>query len=334
MNVKIKNKHWWVIIISIIVLVISYPFLFLLISQVFDLNLGELYTFGLSLKEFLTPWIAFWGVLGAAINVWFVQRRVSLMEKQRNDQQERWDDQQNQFNTQIEKQNEQIKIQQKQLQDTRFASGVNLLGNQNESARIGGVYYLYYLANECPADYLNPVCEIICAHLRSITRDNKYQEIYKEMPSNEIQSIIDLLFKKDKNNNRIFDTCKKNLTGSFLHGVDFYESKITNTRFYFSSIKDVTFHDPLQGVGILTDTGFSSATLNDVRFIATTQTEVQYVNTKFINVDFTNAKFFNVKFHGSNLGHCQLSEITRPGISILLTKPKEEIVANKCNTII
>jgi hypothetical protein len=324
MNQSKINKHKRVFVISIIALIISYPFLFLLLNQVFNLNCGELYTFGLSLKDFLTPWIAFWGIIGAALNVWFLQRRVSIMEKQRNNQQDRWDSQQIQFNTQIEKQNEQIQIQQKQLQDSRFATGVNLLGNSNESARIGGVYCLYYLANEFRDDYLIPVCEIICAHIRSITRDNRYQEAYNKMPSNEIQTIIDLLFKKDKNETIIFENCQKNLTRTFLHGVDFFRAKITNTHFYFSSIKSVTFLYRSLKESALTNVGFNSATLNDVKFIATSQTDVEYINTKFINVDFTNASLNNVRFSGSVLGKCKPAEIILPGLSLLLTKPQGE----------
>ena len=107
-------------------------------------------------------------------------------------------------------QDEQIKIQKeqfvKQLGDTRFSSGVELLGNPNESARIGGAYYLFFLAREFPDEYLNPVCEILCSHIRTITCSEEYQKKYENIPSNEIQTIIDLLFKKQEKNNEYHKT--------------------------------------------------------------------------------------------------------------------------------
>ena len=77
-----------------------------------------------------------------------------------------------QVQLQITKQEKQIQVQQeqfeKQFRNTRFSSGVELLGSPNESARIGGAYNLYCLANEYPNEYLNLVCEILCAHEQSL----------------------------------------------------------------------------------------------------------------------------------------------------------------------
>ena len=300
-------KYKWLITFLIVVLAVSYPFLFLFINKTTGLNMGELYTFGLPLKDFITPWIAFWGVFGAAINIWLMQRRVSIMEKQRDDQQKNIEnqevkqkelriDQQKQFETQIEKQNELILIQQKQLRDSRFASGIELLGSPNESVRTGGAYNLYFLASEFSDDYLDPVCEILCSHVRSITKEDNYREKFKEKPSNEIQTILNLLFIKNKNDILIFDKCDKNLTGVFLCGSTLNFPKLRNVNFFEAILENVYFLE-----ASLVNVSFTKASLYSVNFPVCTFKNVQFDKANLESVVFANCKLSDVDFFDSNL---------------------------------
>jgi hypothetical protein len=91
--------------------------------------------------------------------------------------------------------NKRITQQEKQGRDARFAAGVELLGNPHESTRIGGAYNLYFLARDFE-EYRAPVCEILCAHIRTVTGAKEYRDKYAEKPSNEVQTIISLLFWK------------------------------------------------------------------------------------------------------------------------------------------
>jgi hypothetical protein len=162
-----------------LIAIFLYPFLGLLIHHWSGWSVGPLYTFGLELKDFMTVWIAFCGVVGVVANFFLTRRRM--------------EEQQKQFDKQIGKQNEQIELQQKQQRDARFASGVELLGNPHESTRIGGVYNLYFLARDFK-EYRTPVCEILCAHLRSIAHNSKFEtdEQRTKYPRNEVQSLIDI----------------------------------------------------------------------------------------------------------------------------------------------
>jgi len=311
-------KHKWLITFFLIVITISYPFLLLFLNWLTGKSIGELYTFGLSLKDFLTPWIAFWALIGAAINVWFMQRRVSLMEKQRTDQQIRWEkqdieqeksrlEQQSQFKEQIENQNTQIQIQQKQRRDARFSSGVELLGNPNESARIGGAYNLYFLASEFPDDYLNPVCEILCAHVRTITSDKAYQETFTSKPSNEIQTIVNLLFDKGSKEETIFNDCTKNLASTFLCGSNFNRKIISNVLFFDALLNSVDFSESrLKNIkfnyATFIHTTFNVSQLNNVRFSSSILNNVMFNDSELINVEFTNqVSLSNVTFIDSKL---------------------------------
>jgi uncharacterized protein YjbI with pentapeptide repeats len=308
MDEKMTNKTtdreiyiWRWLLGVLLALIIVYPFLFLGIGELLllfcgDLQLKELYTFGLPLNEFMTPWIALWGVLGAAFNIWFMQRRVAVMEKQREDQHKLSLEQKRQFDTQIEKQNEQIEIQQKQQRDARFASGVELLGNTNESTRIGGAYNLYFLANEFEKEYRRPVCEILCAHVRSITSKNKYRKDYKDKPSNEILTILNFLFVIDKNDELIFNDCYKNLDGVYLSGADLS---------LFSTLNMVSFVN-----STLDNVKFIGATLKDVLLTKASLSYADFSATKLINVQFTNTTLSDVKFSGAILSEVSFEYAT------------------------
>jgi len=199
----------------VLLLIFGCPFYCLLIGEIW--NIRELYTFGLPLKDFMAIWIALCGIIGVAVNAGFLHKRIITQEKQ--------------------------------LSDTHFSSGVELLGNVSESSRIGGIYSLFFLANEHRGDYLKPVCEILCAHVRTKTGEKEYQEKHKEKPSHEIQTVLDLLFKgyelrvdkRVKITEYIFDNCEKNLKGTFLQGADFALAQIGKVKFHDAELSGSEF---------------------------------------------------------------------------------------------
>ena len=333
MKTFLKKYKWWIFGV-----VFSYPFYCLLIGEIW--HFGELYTFGLPLNEFMTVWIALGGIIGVVSNIGLTQKRITIQEEQQinqqkqfEEQQKRWEkqdaqqekirsEQEKQFNKQIEKQNDQIQIQQKQLRDTRFSSGVELLGNNNESARIGGAYNLYFLAKENSEDYLKPVCGILCAHIRSITSSKEYREGCKDKSSNEIQTILKLLFRRRDNysfvlddSNPIFCRCYKDLSGTFLRGVDFFYTKMDNVNFCNAELYDVNFN-----AADLSGVHFSNAILNDVNF-GGAELDVEFKDAELKNINFSNAKFRQMMyFKGTVLENYSWEEITREGRSLELTK--------------
>ena len=106
--------------------------------------------------------------------------------------------QQKQINIQInqlEIQTDQLKIQINQRVDDRFNSAINLLGSSETSARTGAIYALYELAIE-EEKYRSQIAQILCSHIRSKTNETEYKDTHRKRPSNEIQTTIDLLFKK------------------------------------------------------------------------------------------------------------------------------------------
>jgi len=162
-KLKVKIKFSRITLIILIIIFLS-PFVGMLICDFIKQDISTLYTFGLDRKDFFTCWIALFGAIGIAYNIVLTQKRTSQNEKQ--------------------------------LRDNRFSLGAELLGNEKESARIGGAYNLYFLAREYPNEYLHSVCDILCSHIRTITDDKEYQEKYKEKPQTKFKRLLICCLKK------------------------------------------------------------------------------------------------------------------------------------------
>jgi hypothetical protein len=61
--------------------------------------------------------------------------------------------------------------------------------------RTGAVYALHELALE-EEKYRQQIVQILCSHIRSKTNEQEYKKNHEERPSNEIQTTLNLLFKK------------------------------------------------------------------------------------------------------------------------------------------
>ena len=103
----------------------------------------------------------------------------------------------------------------------RLKNAIEHLGHKRDSVRMGGAYELFHLAKDT-RDLRRTVMDILCAHIRQTTtgqttRGNAYQAEHKTKPSEEIQSLLTLLFVQ-KHDQDIFEDCSINLQGSYLNG--------------------------------------------------------------------------------------------------------------------
>jgi uncharacterized protein YjbI with pentapeptide repeats len=191
------------------------------------------------------------------------------------------------------------------------------LGNANESTRIGGAYSLFYLARDFKE--LRPtVCEILCAHIRKITSDKDYQDKFKEKPSIEVQTTIDIMFMEFERDTTLFNSnYRKNLNGVFLIGVNlgwmriinntnFSQATLINPDSYRATLKDVSFKGSLlTGVNFneakLLNVDFSNAKLVDIDFVKATLTDVESLHSTLSNVRFLGAALTNIYFQSAKL---------------------------------
>ena len=119
------------------------------------------------------------------------------------------------------------KTEQGQRQD-RLKNAIEHLGHESDSVRLGGAYELFHLAEDTE-DLRQTVLDILCAHIRRTTSKSKYREKYKSKPSEEIQSLLTLLFVQE---HEVFEDCHINLQGSWLNGANLLWARMQKANLY------------------------------------------------------------------------------------------------------
>ena len=114
-----------------------------------------------------------------------------------------------------------LKTEQGQRQD-RLKNAIEHLGHESDSVRLGGAYELFHLARDTE-DLCQTVLNILCAHIRQTTGESKYRETHKSKPSEEIQSLLTLLFEQEQ---EVFKDCYINLQGSWLNGAELFKANL------------------------------------------------------------------------------------------------------------
>ena len=131
--------------------------------------------------------------LGAIIGIYAAYRRASGIEAAAKAQQETA---QAQKKT-AEAQHKTAQAQHDANEQKMFNDATAKLGDKSASVRLGGIYALDKLAKlhleRSNQDDLASIVEILCAHLRETTQQKDYQENHKNKPSNEIQSLLEVL---------------------------------------------------------------------------------------------------------------------------------------------
>ena len=102
------------------------------------------------------------------------------------------------------------------LRQERLKNAIEHLGHDSSSVRLGGAYELFHLAED-NKDLRKTAFDMLCLHIRQTTGEKEYQENYKSKPSEEIQSLLTLLFVQE---HKVFRGFHINLQGSWLKGAD------------------------------------------------------------------------------------------------------------------
>jgi len=209
--------------------------------------------------------------------------------------------------------------QVKELCVNCLASGVDLLRSPNEYTRIGGAYNLFFLASERKEEYSEAVCNILCTHIHTITNKQEYIIKYAEEPSKEIQTILNILFKEEKDE-LIFDKCKKKLSRVILDGADFRKAILNNVNFMNTSLKNVNFND-----ATLSNVDFMGARLRNVDLWDAKLTNINFKNAILRNIHFNSAILCNTVFRDATLSDVDFSHVKFEGKVIFAGTSLENI---------
>ena len=126
----------------------------------------------------------------------------------------------------------------------RLKNAIEHLGHDSDSVRLGGAYELFHLAQD-NKDLCQTVMDILCAHIRRTTREEKYWGMHKFQPSEEVQSLLTLLFVKEY---KVFKGCHINLQGSWLNGANLSRARLYGAKLVEASLQGAELREArLQG---------------------------------------------------------------------------------------
>ena len=183
------------------------------------------------------------------------------------------------------------KTEQGQRQD-RLKNAIEHLGHDKESVRLGGAYELFHLAKESE-EMRESVFDILCAHIRRTTGENKYRETYESKPSEEVQSLLDLLFVKDP---EVFKGLYTDLSGTWLNG-----SRLATAYLVYASLNDAY----LQGA-YLVEAHLQGALLDDAHL----------QRASFDHADLQGASFDGAHLQGTILDEAHLQGTSLIGVHL------------------
>jgi len=145
----------------------------------------------------------------------------------------------------------QISNSRKQIAAEQFRNAIDHLGDEKQAIALGGVHALHNLAMTFPKEYSQQVFEVLCGFIREETTKDEYREkvSVKIEPSakkqtavskppipvtslNIIRTIVDKIFRYQKENKYVYIKYRAILIGAFLRRTTFFSAnlKLANLR--------------------------------------------------------------------------------------------------------
>ena len=174
----------------------------------------------------------------------------------------------------------------------RLKNAIEHLGHASDSVRLGGAYELFHLVQDTK-ELRQTVMDILCAHIRRTTGERKYREDYPSKPSEEVQSLLTLLFVQEY---KVFKGCHINLQGSWLNG-----AKLDRARLRGATL-DETY---LQGA-FLTEAHLQGASLLQVHLQEADLFGAHLQGAQLKKAHLQGADFERARLHGADLVEAKL----------------------------
>ena len=176
----------------------------------------------------------------------------------------------------------------------RLRNAIEHLGHSSDSVRLGGAYELFHLAQDTQS-LRQTVLDILCSHVRRTTAQSDYRETNKSEPSEEVQSLLTLLFVQD---HAVFKGCHINLQGSWLNG-----ASLRNARLEGADLASVW----LLGAGLLW-ARLRGANLFAANLQSAYLLEAQLQGASLCRARLHGTHLLKAQLHGADLYETQLQE--------------------------
>ena len=184
----------------------------------------------------------------------------------------------------------------------RLKNAIEHLGHESVSIRLGGAYELFHLAQDTE-NLRQTILDILCAHIRQTTGESNYREEYKLKPSEEIQSLLTLLFVREHD---VFKDLRINLQGSWLNGAELYDARLVNAVLDKAYLRGASLSNAwLQGARLFM-AQLQGAFISDAKLQGATLVRTMLQESDLTGAQLQGAWLVDVKLQGSELENVML----------------------------
>ena len=198
----------------------------------------------------------------------------------------------------------------------RFKNAIKHLGHKSVSVRLGGAYELFHLAKDTAdeaRDLRQTILDILCAHIRRTTGERKYREDYPSKPSEEVQSLLTLLFVQ---NHEVFKGCHINLQGSWLNGADLMKARLEKAVLTQAYMHKAVLNGAHLQKAILIGACLHEASLNGAHLDEADLVAVRLDGARLVGAKLPEATLDDARLHGADLSRAQLYRATLIGAQL------------------
>ena len=186
----------------------------------------------------------------------------------------------------------------------RLKNAIEHLGHDRDSVRMGGAYELFHLAKDT-GDLRQTVMDILCAHIRQMTRGKDYQAEHKTKPSEEIQSLLTLLFTQEHD---AFEDCSINLQGSYLNGANLSKTRLKNANLMEAQLQGAKLREAQLERAVLREAQLQRAELWEAQLQRAELWEAQLQGASLGGAKLQRADLMTAQLQGANLWWAQLQK--------------------------
>ena len=197
----------------------------------------------------------------------------------------------------------------------RLRNAIEHLGHKRDSVRMGGAYELFHLAKDTEdEDLRQTVMDILCAHIRQMTGGDKYKEKHGAESSEEIQSLLTLLFREKHD---VFEDCSIKLQDSYLNGANLSQARLKKANLRQAQLQGANLREAqLQGAN-LSIAQLQKAVLIKAQLQGTDLREAKLLQEADLSyAKMQNADLSDAQMQGAFLVESQLQSATLEGTQL------------------
>ena len=225
-------------------------------------------------------------------------------------------------------QNKTAKVAQQDVERKIYNDALAMISNTHSPlARISGVYGFVDLVAR-HQQRSESICNILCAHVRETTQQVDYQVTYKDQPSNEIQSLLDVLTKRDIFVNERLDfsraylgsanlqdsnLSKADLSGANLSGAYIQSANLSEAYLKDADLSGADLHFANLSWAYLKDADLSKADLSGANLSETSLSGADLSGACLPKANLSEARLSKINLSGANIQNANLSEVDLSG---------------------